>query len=215
LKLSAGKPSEADTILQQALALFPGYHYALGNLAKVRITQKRYSDAVALLQQRYRAAPHSENLYDLAEALELAGRTEESRKAFADFETKSRAESIRKDNSSRELVFYYADHTHQPAEALKIAQQEYAWRHDVYTLDAYAWSLHLNGQDAEARQQIEAAMAVGVRDARMLRHAGEIALRLGDRAAAQRYLQDSAALNAPGSEQARTLLASFTQDARR
>jgi tetratricopeptide (TPR) repeat protein len=215
LKLSVGKPSEADTILQQALALFPGYHYALGNLAKVRINQKRYTDAVSLLQQRYHAAPHAENLYDLAEALELAGRTEESRKAFADFETKSRAESIRKDNSSRELVFYYADHTHQPAEALKIAQQEYAWRHDVYTLDAYAWSLHINGQDAEARQQIEAALAVGVRDAKMLRHAGEIALRLGDRAAAQRYLQDSAALNAPGSEQARALLASVTQDARR
>src|SRR5437879_4458269 len=89
LKLSAGKTSEADTILQQALALFPGYHYALGNLAKVRITQKRYSDAVGLLQQRYQAALHAENLYELAEALELAGRTEESRKAFAEFEIKS------------------------------------------------------------------------------------------------------------------------------
>ncbi len=215
LKLSAGKTSEADTILQQALALFPGYHYALGTLAKVRITQKRYSDAVALLQQRYQAALHAENLYDLAEALELAGRTEESRKAFAEFEIKSLAESSRKDNSSRELVFYYADHAHQPAEALKIAQQEYAWRHDVYTLDAYAWALHVNGKDAEARKQIETALAVGIRDAKLLRHAGEIALKAGDPMGAERYLQQAVSLNTLGSDQAQTLLPSLAQRARR
>ena len=209
LKLSAGKISDADTVLQQALALFPGYHYALGNLAKVRVTQKRYSEAVALLQQRYQAAPHAENLYDLAEALELAGRTDEAKKAFAEFEAKSLAESIRKDNSSRELVFYYADHAHQPGEALKIAQQEFAWRHDVYTLDAYAWALHVNGIDAEARKQIETALAVGIRDAKLLRHAGEISASLGDRAQAERYLNDSVALNAPESEKARATLAAL------
>src|SRR6202158_4988389 len=80
LQLMSGKSTEADTTLQQALTLFPGYHYALGNLAKVRIEQKRYEDAVALLQQRYDAAQHAENLYDLAEALELAGHTGEAAK---------------------------------------------------------------------------------------------------------------------------------------
>ena len=52
LQLMSGKITEADNTLQQALALFPGYHYALGNLAKVRIEQKRYEDAVNVLQQR-------------------------------------------------------------------------------------------------------------------------------------------------------------------
>jgi tetratricopeptide (TPR) repeat protein len=211
LRSVAGKTDEADNILKQALTIFPGYHYALGNLAKVRITQKRYEDAVALLQQRYQAAPHAENLYDLAEALKLAGCEDDAKKAFAEFETKSLAESVRKDNSSRELVFYYADYAHQPARALEVAKQEFAWRHDVYTLDAYAWALHANGQDAEARKQIETALAVGVRDAKMLDHAGEIALRLGDKAAAQRYLEDSAALHAIGSEKARLLLAGLAQ----
>ncbi len=209
LLIISGKTDKAEKLLQQALALFPGYHYALGNLAKVRIQQKRYDQAVDLLQQRYKAAPPAENLYDLAEALEWAGRRDAAAKAFAEFETKSLLESVRADNSNRELIFYYADHAHQPAKALNVARQEYARRHDVYTLDAYAWSLHLNGQDAEARRQIEAALAVGVRDARTLHHAGEIALKLGDRAAAEHYLQDSAALNAPGSEQARVTLAAL------
>jgi tetratricopeptide (TPR) repeat protein len=213
LNLATGKTGEAESLLQQALVKFPGYHYALGNLAKVRIAQGRYDDAVNLLRQRYQAAPHAENLYDLAEALGLAGRAGEAKSAFAEFETKSLLESVRADNSNRELIFYYADHAHQPAKALDIARQEYVRRHDVYTLDAYAWTLHVNGQDAEARKQIETALAVGIRDAKIFRHAGEIALQLGDRAAAERYLRESASLHAPGSEQARTALAALTSAA--
>jgi tetratricopeptide (TPR) repeat protein len=209
LRLSEGNTAEAETLLRQALQKFSGYHYALGNLAKVRIMQHRYTEAIDLLQKRYDAAPHAENLYDLAEALELAGRASEARKAFADFEIKSLAESVRADNSNRELIFYYADHAHEPARALEVAQKEFARRHDVYTLDAYAWALHVNGHNSDARKQIEAALSVGIRDAKMLRHAGEIALSLGDQVAAERFLQDAAALNAPGSEQARATLASF------
>src|SRR5215467_4855945 len=51
LQLMSGNLSEADTTLQQALAIYPRYHYALQNLAKVRIEQKQYVDAVNLLQQ--------------------------------------------------------------------------------------------------------------------------------------------------------------------
>jgi Flp pilus assembly protein TadD len=207
LRFMAGKTDDAENILQQALVLFPGYHYALSNLAKVRITQKRYEDAVKLLRQRYQAAPHAENLYDLAEGLALAGHEGEAKTAFAEFEGKSLLEAGRKDNSSRELVFYYADYAHQPLKALDVARQEYSWRHDVYTLDAYAWALHVNGQDADARKQIEAALAVGIRDSKMLAHAGEIALKLGDRAAAQHDLEQAVALHGAGSDHARLVLA--------
>jgi tetratricopeptide (TPR) repeat protein len=210
LRFVAGRTDDAENILQQALILFPGYHYALSNLAKVRIAQKRYEDAVTLLRQRYEAAQHAENLYDLAEALELAGHEAEAKKAFAEFETKSLAEANRKDNSRRELIFYYADHAHQPAKALQVARHEFAWRHDVYTLDAYAWALHVNGQESEARKQIETALAVGTRDPKLFFHAGEIALKVGDVSAAKRYLKQSAELNTNESKQAQRELASLT-----
>jgi len=209
LYLSIGNLDKSEKLSRQALALFPGYHYALGNLAKVRIQQKRYDEAVTLLQQRYQAAPHAENLYDLAEALQLAGRTEEAKKAFAGFEQKSLAETSRADNSNHELIFYYTDHANQPAKALEVASREIARRHDVFTLDAYAWALYGNGQYAEARKQIETALAVGIRDAKMFRHAGEIALKAGDKMAAERCLQLAVQLNSLGSEQAETTLASL------
>jgi tetratricopeptide (TPR) repeat protein len=207
LQLSIGNVDEAEKNLHQSLTLFPGYHYALGNLAKVRIQQKRFAEAVQLLEQRYQAGPHAENLYDLADALRMAGRRDESKKAFAEFEQKSLAESARGDNSNRELIFYYADYAKEPVKSLEVARREFARRHDVYTLDAYAWALHVNGKDAEARKQVEAALAVGIRDARIFRHAGEIALQAGDRTGAGKYLQQSAELNTSESAQASATLA--------
>jgi len=210
LKMATGKTGEAEELLQQAIASFPGYHYALRNLGKLRMQQKRYDEAVALFQQRYQAASHAENLFDLAEAQQIAGRTLDARQSFAEFERKSLAETNRADNSNHELIIYYADYANQTAKALEVASREYARRHDVFTLDCYAWALHVNGQDVEARKKIEAALAVGIQDANMLRHAGEIALSSGDIVAAQRYLRHAADLNAPDSGRARATLASLS-----
>ena len=134
LRFIAGRTDEAETLLKQALSIFPGYHYALANLAKVRIVQKRYDEAVTLLHERYGAASHAENLYDLAEALHVAGRESEAHQDFAEFEKKSLAESARKDNSDRELIFYYADYAKDPAKALHIAEQEHEHRRDANLL---------------------------------------------------------------------------------
>ncbi len=208
LKLATGKIDDAEKLLQQALTMFPNYHYALGNMAKVRIQQKRYNEAVELLQLRYKDAPHAENLFDLAEALRLGGRTEESQQAFHEFERKSLLESMRADNSNHELIFYYADYANDPAQALLVAQREYARRQDVFTRDSYAWALYKNGRYKEATEQMETALAIGIRDTRLFRHAGEIALKSGNADAGTRYLQLAAQLNTVGSEQARSILGS-------
>jgi tetratricopeptide (TPR) repeat protein len=207
LKLARGETAGAEQLLQQALAMFPGYHYALGNMGKVRIQQKRYKEAAVFFQQRYNAAPHAENLFDLAEVLQMAGRATDANEAFREFEKKSLAETDKADNSNHELILYYADHAKEPAKALQVAQREYARRHDVFTLDRYAWALHVNGQDAEARRQIEAALAVGIQDARIFGHASDIALSLGDGIAAQKYMRQEAECSSAGEKAAPARLA--------
>lgn len=177
LHLLAGRLEEAGRTVEQALAAFPGYHYALGTLARVRAAQGRHAEAVALLRQRQATAAHPENLYELAEALGRAGDRAEARRAFAAFEKAARAESAGADNANRELIFYYVDHRRRPAEALRIAEGEVARRRDVYTLDAYAWALAANGRLADARRAMDEALAVGVRDPRIRRHAEVIGRR--------------------------------------
>ncbi len=191
LRFSTGDVKTADQVLQQALALFPNYHYALANLAKVRAAQGKTAEAADLLQQRYRNAAHAENAYDLAVALDRAGKRDDAQALFTEFEPKARKEIELADNANRELIFYYADHANRPDEALRIAAREFERRKDVYTLDAYGWALAANGRNEEAREQLETALAVGIRDAQLFYHAGVIAERAGDNAGALRLLRQS------------------------
>jgi tetratricopeptide (TPR) repeat protein len=171
LHLLAGRTAAAERALRQALELFPDYHYALAGLARVRQAQGRHREAAALMQQRYDAAPHPENLFDLGEALSRAGRRVEAQRAFVRFERAARAESDGPDNANRELIFYYLDHAKRSADGLRLARREAALRRDVFTLDALAWALHANGRTREARQTLQEALKVGVKDPKLLRHA--------------------------------------------
>ena len=174
LELLAGRYGNADRVLNEALKLVPEYHYALANLGKVRLAEKKYAEASDLLKRRYDRAPHPENLYTLAEALEKAGRKSEARAAYAEFEAGALREAEGWDNANRELVFYFAGHGGKPKEALRIARLEVGRRQDVYTLDAYAWALHVNGERDEAIAQIESALSVGVKDPDVLSRAAVI-----------------------------------------
>ncbi|MGD0136123.1 MAG: tetratricopeptide repeat protein [Bryobacteraceae bacterium] len=175
LNVVAGDLAKAEMYANGALSLFPNYHYALGTLAQIRVAQKRYDEAVTLLRTRYTAAPHAENLYALAEALELAGQKEEAAKDFVEFEKKSLAETNITDNSNHELIAYYVDHAHQPAKALEVARRELNRRKDVFTQDCYAWALAASGDYETANTEIQKAVQVGVKDPKILMHAGVIA----------------------------------------
>jgi tetratricopeptide (TPR) repeat protein len=191
LSLSMGREKDAEASLQQALQLFPRYHYATGYLAQVRLAQGRAADAVDLLRQLCADLPHAENIYALAEALERAGRTAEAHDKFAEFEQKALAESATHDNANRELIAYYVDHAKKPREALRIAEIERSRRGDLFTLEAYAWALAANGRYAEARKSIDTALAVGIQNPELLYHAGVIAAKLNDRPVARKLLQRS------------------------
>jgi tetratricopeptide (TPR) repeat protein len=174
LHLAAGRTAEAETYASGALGLFPDYHYALGALGQVRMAQQRYGDAASLFQKRYAAAPHAENLFALAEALERAGRRDEAARSFAEFERQALKESELADNANHELVAYYNDYAHQPGNARRIAEMELARRHDAFTLDAYAWSLASAGDFERAAAEMRKALAFGLKDPKVLSHSRSI-----------------------------------------
>ncbi len=175
LHLVAGQLPEAERFAQGALGLFPDYHYALGTLGQVRMTQKRYREAADLFAKRVATAPHAENLFTLAEALEHDGRHAEAAPIFADFERKALLEAATTDNANHELVAYYTDYLKQPEKALRIAEQELARRHDAYTLDAHAWSLAAVGDYPKAEAEMQKALAFGLKDPKVREHARVIA----------------------------------------
>jgi tetratricopeptide (TPR) repeat protein len=201
LQLSLGDIGGADKLLHSAIQRFPGYYVALEVSAQVQSARQHYSEAVDLLRQRNLKFPTLASRYALAEALERAGQATEAASAYTDFVAIARPLIDKNDNANEELISYYLGRGHGPAEALRIAQLEIAKRHDVKTLDAYAWALYGNGRYEEAKRQIAMALAVGVREARMFYHAGVIAAEVHDYASASSYLKQSVELN-PSSESA-------------
>ncbi len=185
LYLQMGDLTKAEMYANGALGLFADYQYALGTLGQIRFAQKRYDEAADLMGRRYSRAPHAENLYAWAKALKLAGKADEAASKFAEFEKRSVAESAIADNSNHELVLYYAGEGNNPAEALRVARMETARRQDVHTLDCLAWALHANHRDREALENIQKALAVGVKDPEILSRAAAIKLSLNERAGAQ------------------------------
>lgn len=174
LQLLAGNVMEAEKYATTALGIFPGHHEALRALAEVRLAQNRNDEAVKLLETRYAAAPRAAFLFALAGALDKAGKKDASAKAFAEFEQKALRESDAADNANHELVSYYTDRAHQPSQALRIATREIARRHDALTLDSYAWALQACRDYASADVEIKKALAFGIKDPEILRHAREI-----------------------------------------
>jgi tetratricopeptide (TPR) repeat protein len=201
VQLSGGDINGAETLVHSALQQFPGYYAALEESARVEMAQQHYSAAVDLIRERNQKFATAASRYALAQALDRAGRKTEADSAYTDFLQAAIPLINSNDKANEELTFYYLDHVHDPVEALRIAQIEISRRHDVYTLDAYAWALCANGQYQEAQKQIAKVLAVGVREASMSYHAGVIAAMLKDDATAARYLNQSLQLN-PTSENA-------------
>lgn len=195
LDLLIGRLENADQRLREALTVFADYPYALDNLARVRLEQKRPIEAVELLRRRLQLSPDAGTLYALGKAWEQARRPDEAKAAYAEFEQKARALIDQPYNFNRELVFYYADSARKPAEAMRVARSQFSRYQDVHTLDALAWALYHSGEFAAAREQMQKALAVGIRDAQIFYHAGAIALKLNDRPAAARFFRQSLDLN--------------------
>lgn len=173
LHLGAGRVPEAEKVASEALKLFPDYHYAIAQLAKVREAQGRMDDAVMLLRRHVAIAPHPENHYYLARALALSGKKAEAQSRYALFEKAAVSESAGWDNANRELIQYWADHGRADA-ALKLARKEITRRQDIHTRAALAWALHRSGKSESACAEIKQALAIGSRDATLLKQAKTI-----------------------------------------
>jgi tetratricopeptide (TPR) repeat protein len=187
LQIAAGNAAKAKELLEAALAADPESQDALAGLASLAALQGNYTEAVRLSRKRVEQSPGAGNTYDLAVVLERSGQAPEAEKEYRVFETMARAEMGKTLNSNRELVFYYADYRNDAAQALAIAAKEAEKRHDSATLDAWAWALYRSGKLADARTQMDRALAPGVRDKGYLCHALQIATALHDSAAMERF----------------------------
>jgi len=204
IQIASGQTDAATHTLEQAEQLFPHYPATLENLATIRMTQNRASDAVQLWMQAASMDHDPHALYELAQAQQAAGDSEAAHATSAKFVRLVSDPSSTSDQSRLDMILMYAGNSATAADALKLAEKEVAARQDVWTLDAYAWALYANAKYEDADAALQKAMAVGIQSAQILDHAGHVAQKLGRNEDASKYFKLSVQSN-PSSE--------FTADA--
>ncbi len=211
LELERGKVDAAEPYARGALEAFPNYHYALKELARVHTLRGQHAAAVEVLERRYDLAPHPENLFDVGCAKLDGGDAGGASLCFAEFEELALEEAGNVDNANLQLIDYWLDvapNEARIARALELAVVRARGRRDIGTLEALAWAQHGSGESAAAWTTMQAALAVGTKNARVRLRAGRIAAALGDDAAAKNQLE-AAWMAAPGTPEGRAARAAL------
>lgn len=192
--MNAGKREEAEHEYDRALFSFPDYHLALAAKARARLAAGDTGQAVEFYKRAQERVPSPDTVIALGDLYAKLGRADEAKKQYDLLEFIERTNNAG-GTYSRQLALFYADHDTRLDEALAIMRRERAAREDIFTSDALAWCLYKKGEFAEARTEIDAALRLGTRDARLLYHAGMIYKAAGDRRNAGKYLKQALAIN--------------------
>jgi tetratricopeptide (TPR) repeat protein len=195
IEIDIGQNDAAAETLEQVEQLFPHYPYSIENLARIRMGQRRFSDAAQLWMNAARIDHDPPALFQLAAAQQAAGQTEEARSTYAKFEKLATTPETTTDSSKLDLILMYAASPSTASKALKLGEQEMRSRLDVWTLDAYGWALYANARYEDADAALQKAIATGIQSAQIFDHAGHVALKLNHGTDASRYFQLSVQTN--------------------
>ena len=196
LARNAGDPAKAMTFYQAGLQVDPSYAALFEGKAKAEAALGRQADAIADFTTVVSRVPQPQYVIEFGDYLTSLGRTAQARQQYATFAVENQLFQSNGVLLDSDPTLYYADHG-DPAKAMQSAKVGIRIRPFLEMDDAYAWALHVNGQDTQALTWSHKALATGMKNALFLYHQGMIEKSLGDKAAAVRDLKAALATN-PG-----------------
>lgn len=182
LLAATGDGASARATYDAALAARSGWPAALVGLARLDAAAGDLDGAIRRMDAAIAELPSPESFARRADLYLLRDGPGDATRAADDLATVEAIAQLAGDAASvhdRALVLFLADHGRDPDRAVAMARSELEIRRDVYGYDAYAWALLADGRPDEADAAMGSALALGTRDARLLYHAGMIALANG------------------------------------
>ncbi len=178
----------ADAGFDMALAVRPGHAPALVGRARVALARADHRSASELLARALELQPEIETARLLAEVRSALGDTAGEAAMNAQAERLGRSDR-------RGLSLFYSARRLNPERAIELAGEELTVRGDIYSEDALAWALHASGRHEQAELHMARALRHGTPDARLLYHAGAIAIGAGRPEHGRALLRRALALN--------------------
>jgi tetratricopeptide (TPR) repeat protein len=195
LELGRDRLETAERRFQAALAIDPGYVYALEQMARVEAARGNLAPAIVYARRASDAIPLPQFVALLGDLLERRGDTVAARRQQA---TVGAIDKLLVANGVRvdlESAVYRADHGVAPKQTVSLARKARADRPSVYGDDALGWALARAGQCREAVRWSQRSLRLGTEDALLWFHRGYAAGCAGDKAGMRTWYMRALALN--------------------
>ena len=192
---SRGRTGAAAREYHTALAVRPGYVYALDALAQVEGARGHFRSAIALEQRAVDAIPLPQFVGALGDLQRSAGERRAAREQYAligAIERLFRANGVK---TNLETALFDVDHGVRLQHALALARAARRDRPSIDGDDVMSWALLRNGRCGEALRYSESALRLGTRDASKFFHRGMIERCLGRPREASRWFRRALDLN--------------------
>ena len=193
---NTGDTETAFKIFQFIIKDFPNYAHGYGGMAKIKVNQKNYNEAIEFYNKSLEKNTLPEYLIALGDTYLLNGEKEKSEEQY------SKAKFINtmfKDNgvdTDLELALFNADHDRSLKESLNNAEESLDnGSKSIKTYHVLAWTNYKLGNYDEAGKNIELALRLGTKEPLMYYHAGKIYEKLGDAQKAKEYSEYALKIN--------------------
>ncbi len=195
LEFGRGRSTAADRHYRSALAIVPGYVYALEQRARIEAARGRPGRAIELARRASDALPLAQFVGLLGDLLEDQGRTAEAKRQQETVAAIDRLLVAGGVSVDLESAVYRADHLIEPARTVELARKARAGRPSIYGDDALGWALARAGRCEEGVTWSERSLRLGTRDALLWFHRGYAAGCSGDKEVMRAWYAKALALN--------------------
>ena len=192
---SHGRAGAAERQYRIALAVRPGYVYALDALAQVEASRGHLARAIALEQRAADAIPLPQFVAALGDLDRLTGHRHAAQRQYAligAIQRLLRANGVKTD---LETALFDVDHAVRLPNALALARAAHAERPSIDGDDVLAWALARNGQCRAALHYSKRALRLGTLDATKFFHRGMVERCLRHQADAKTWFRRALRLN--------------------
>ena len=189
-----GDPQAARAGYEAALKVRSTDLASLVGMARIDAFDGRMDAAIAGLERAAAIAPQPETLALLGDLLASRGETAAADDQFATVRLTGQLSALAGTVYDRQLIGFELDHGGATEATLAAARASLAARPDAAGHDLVAWALHRLGRDDAAAAESDAARATGIIDAKVLFHAGAIALGRGEADGGRALLRQALAL---------------------
>jgi len=176
LYFKTGRLDDAEVEYNAALQVFPHYHPGFAGLGRVQAARHRTAEAIANYARAESIVPMPEYAGALRDLYREEGNAAESKKQEQLLDVVDHLAKANFENTDRTLALVLADEGRHLDRALELAQNELAFRQDVYTYDALAWVLFQNGKVEQAREAMKKALAWKTAEPAFAKHAKAMGL---------------------------------------